>query len=121
MASYQGGMVISTWQQALPGRLRFVDMDDVVTTDFAGCRGLRQTYGGDEVTLAAWATDAGGCAPALPDLVFFVGAPSAFPGLARDYRIVSYVNVRYRPRRLFGDGAPLAATEFLAVRRGWGG
>jgi hypothetical protein len=119
VASYQGGMVISAWQQALPGRLRFIDMDDVVTTDFSSCPGLRETYGGDEITLAAWAHDAGTCAPALPDLVFFVGAPSEFQGLLGKYRVVSFVNVRYRPRRLFGEGATLAATEFLAARKGW--
>ncbi len=119
IGSYQAGVVISTWQQDFPGRLRFVDMDDVVTDDFSTCPGLRQTYGGDVITLVQWAHDAGGCAPPLPDLVLFLRAPSQTPGVVPAYRVVSLVTMTYRQHHLLGASELLGNTEYLAARVSW--
>lgn len=119
IGSYQAGVVVSTWQQDFSGRLRFVDMDDVVTDDFSTCPGLRQTYGGDVITLDQWAHDAGGCAPPLPDLVLFLRAPSQTPGVVGAYRVVSLVTMTYRQHHLLGQSVLLGNTEYLAARISW--
>jgi hypothetical protein len=120
IGSYQGGMVITTWDADFPNRLRFFDMEDVDTATFSRCSGLRAAYGGNIITVDQWLRDAGRCAPKLPDLLFFVGNPGEFPGLLTKYHVVCTVNLLYRVDRLVGgSGAPITASEFLAVRDGW--
>ena len=119
IGSDQGGDVISTWQAEFPHELRFLDMDDVETDDFSGCRGLLATYGGDLITIEQWAHDAGGCAPALPDLYFALGSPFDDQGIARYFRVVSIASMSYLQRHTIGTARELGATEFLAERNGW--
>ncbi len=119
IASYQAGMVMYTWDNEFPGRLRFIDLDGLVTDTFSRCPHLRETFAGDIMSLSRWERDAGGCAPPLPDLVFFLVPPSDVPGLSRYYKVASLVIVTYRRHALFAS-PKLVNVEFLAVRRGFG-
>ncbi len=114
-ASYQAGMIAYSWQNDFPGKLRFIDMDSLVTNDFSRCSGLQPTFAGNIITMQQWEHDAGHCAPPLPDLLFMLYEP---PGLTRYYRIVKSVEVAYRNPG-FGSSRPIINDELLAVRRGW--
>jgi hypothetical protein len=118
IASYQAGMVMFTWQNEFPGRLRFIDMDGLVTDDFSGCPGLVASFAGNVISYPVWVRDAGHCAPPLPDLLFFTVDPQVVPGLLTTYRVVERVSVGYRRNGLLRP-ARLLNVEFLAIRRGW--
>jgi hypothetical protein len=119
ISSSQAGMVIDTWERDFPGRLRFLDMDSVATDALASCPGVRPSYAGDVLTLARWIRDGRRCGPPLPDLVFFLGLPSATPALAGAYHVVSLSSIVFRQRHTFGAASLLGASEFLAARDGW--
>ncbi len=119
LGSDQGGKVIFTWQGDFPGRIEFLDMDDVETSFFSACPGLHESYGGDIITLSQWARDAGHCAPPLPDLFLSLGAPAAIPGLLARYHVIASASMTYDQGHLFGPSTLLGNTEFLAVLDTW--
>jgi len=120
IASYQAGMIMYTWQNEFPGRLRYIDMDNIVTNDLSKCPGTAtNSYTGQLIDLQQWWSFAGGCAPPLPDLVFFLGSPSGMSVVSSQYHVVRDVYMTYDQRRLLGHSRLLGEEEYLAVRNGW--
>jgi hypothetical protein len=119
IASYQAGMVMYTWANDFPGRLEFLDMDNIVTSTLSTCPGLTRSYSGDLIDLRQWARDAGRCTPRMPDLVVLVGPPSQRRMVNSLYHVVAETRVTYRQRHLLGSDRVLRGTEFLAMRDGW--
>ena len=119
IASPQAGMVMYTWANDFPGRIRFIDMDGIATTYFSTCNNATPSFAGDHMTIATWAIDSGRCAPSLPDLYFDLNRPADQPMLAKYYNVISSISIRYVRHGATGSAPPLYGTEYLAQRRGW--
>ena len=119
IASYQAGMVMYTWDNEFPGRLEFIDTDNLVTTDFSTCAGLFDSYSGQIISLSQWAYDAGGCAPWMPDLFFGFDPPSSVPMLGRLYHLVSSTSMTYDQHHVFGGNSRWGGYEYLYQKNDW--
>jgi len=115
IASTQAGMVFYTWANEFPGKLKFIDTENIATNVFSSCHNSFASYSGDLMSIEAWARDAGRCAPPLPDLYV-----STFdtPGVKRDYHVISGLFILYN-RRGIGVTHPLLGYEYLAQRNDW--
>jgi len=113
----QGGLVPYMWANEFPGRLNFIDRDNILTKDFLTCPGLESGPNGLVISYADWFAHAGACAPRLPDLVFGVLSMSAYPGLSHYYHLVYYQDLLMRRSGI--QPIVFNAQMFLAVRNGW--